>query len=125
MKYAALLLLSVTALLAVVGCDPAVPINQRYGQLLAPSAVQGCPKGCIPYVTAPGDRLYLIADQAYGQGYKLHRIASLPENKNTLAAALKPDGTLEKGKILFLPPDETGKSVVPEKRWYFGGTSKR
>lgn len=125
MRHAAVLLtLLATAVLLVIGCDT-VPIGERYGQLLSPKDVKDCPKGCTPYVTAPGDRLYVLADRAYGEGYKMYRIANLKENQDTLKAITKADGTLDKGKIIFLPPDERGDRVTPENRWHFGGTSKR
>lgn len=123
-RMAVVVFLAVTAALGASGCDPK-PINERYGQLLAPADVKDCPAGCVPYVTAEGDLLYVLAERAYGKGYKMHFISSLPENVDTLKAATKADGSLKKGYILFLPAKETGGQIVPEKRWYFGGTSKR
>jgi hypothetical protein len=121
MRSLAFLPLLTILLVFAVGCDE-VPLNERYGQLLSPDDVEGCPEGCVPYVTAPNDSLYLLADRAYGQGYKLYRIASVEENKDTLEAITTPTGTLEKGHILFLPPDEKGNKVEPRKPWHFGGT---
>jgi len=122
-RIAAIAILAATAL-GASGCDP-VPLTERYGQLLSPSEVQNCPAGCVPYVTAEGDRLYVLAERAYGKGYKMYFISSLPENEGVLKAAAKADGSLKKGYILFLPAKETGGQIVPEKRWHFGGTSKR
>lgn len=114
------MLITAVVAVALVGCDPTIPADERYGQLLSPKEVKGCPKGCVPYVTAPNDSLYWIAQRAYGKGYKLYLIQK--QNPKLLAAITLPNGSLEKGRILFLPPDERGDPVDAQKaeeRWYF------
>lgn len=113
------------AAVAVVGCEE-IPLNERYGQLLSPDDVEDCPEGCIPYVTATRDTLFMVAKWAYGDGYKLYRIINVAENQDTLETITQLDGTLERGHILFLPPDEKGNTIDPKrprKYWYFRGRS--
>jgi len=106
--------------LLVLGCNPQTPIDQRYGQILPPNMVK-CPRGCVAYVTAQGDTLYSLTEKFYSDRYKMCLIQN--QNKDTLKKITKPDGTLEKGKIIFLPPDLNGRPVgtkTPDRYWSRG-----
>jgi len=107
----------------LAGCFEELENDQRYGQFLSPADVEDCPEGCVPYVTAPNDVTYLIAKRAYGEGYKLYLIRL--KNKELLEQITQADGTLEAGKILFVPCDEVGRPLNtrdPGKKWYgYGG----
>jgi hypothetical protein len=118
-----LLLLPAATLLPAVGCNELLTgiEDERYGRLLSPDEVENCPQGCTPYVTAPNDSLPMIAKRAYGRYYKSYLIRV--QNAKKLEEITKPDGRLEEGKILFLPPDR-GEPLDRhdlEERWHFGG----
>ena len=117
------IVLSAVAALALAGCFEELENDQRYGQFLSPADVEDCPEGCVPYVTAPNDVTFLIAKRAYGKGHKLYLVHL--KNADLLQKITKPDGTLEAGKILFVPCDEIGRPLNtrdPGKKWYgYGG----
>lgn len=126
MTRAVLPLLATLLAVSLSGCFEGLAVNERYGHLLNPAEVEGCPEGCVPYVTAENDSLALLAKRAYGSTYKLYLITTLPENQETLSAATKANGLLEKGEILFFPPDTDGRMIdrhTLRRTQYFGGTS--
>jgi nucleoid-associated protein YgaU len=58
---------------------------------------------CATYIVQPGDSLWLIAEQAYGDGSKWHWIYDLPENQQVIGD--DPD-LIQPGLNLFIPhPD--------------------
>lgn len=101
------------ALAAGTGCLPLDDIEDPslHGLFYSASAVEDCPEGCIPYVTAQGDILYIVAARAYGKGYKLGLIRT--QNADDLPDMTNENGTLEGGKILFIPRDYDGRMVDP------------
>jgi hypothetical protein len=126
MKLAVLPLFTALLLVPLSGCLEGLAVDERYGHLLNPAEVDDCPVGCVPYVTVENDSLAMLAKRAYGRVYKLYLIAALPENKEILEAATKSNGLLEKGKIIFFPPDIDGRMIDRQtlrRTQYFGGIS--
>ena len=103
------------------GCYPqTTPLNQHYGEVLAPNTVK-TPAGCLAYVTAPNDTTYTIAQRFYSKGYRSYLIEA--QNKDALKTIKEANGTLKKGQILFLPPDQNGRPLDSQTpgTYYWGG----
>lgn len=90
--------------------DVAIPASSG-GPARPHEPVQG-----IPYVTNPGDTLWDVAQQFYGDGSRWHEIYAVPQNREAIGDDPR---SLFAGKRLVIPGVEVPDVPIPEEfEWY-------
>ncbi len=111
----AIFLLSATAAVAFWGCQETLtgkgPLLTEYQGMLLPPGVVETPAAHEAYVTMPGDTTYMLARRFYEEGWKLYVIQQT--NRERVGQITLANGTLEPGRVLFLPSNAEG---IPLKR---------
>ena len=106
----AIFLLSATAAVAFWGCQDSLtgkgPLLTEYQGLLLPPGIVETPVAHEAYVTMPNDTTYLLAERFYEKGWKLYVIQLA--NRERVRRITLANGTLEPGRVLFLPSDAEG-----------------
>ena len=111
----AIFLLSVIAAVTVWGCQDTLggkgPLLSQYQGMLLPPGIVETPAAHEAYVTMPGDTTYMLARRFYEKGRQLYVIEQA--NQDRIGRIALANGTLEPGRVLFLPSDAGG---IPLKR---------
>lgn len=110
MRRGVIFLLLTIAAAALWSCQDTVvgkgPLLTQYQGMLLPPGIVEAPAAHEAYVTAPGDTTYMIAERFYDKGWRLFLIELA--NRNQIARITLANGTLEAGRVLFLPSDAEG-----------------
>jgi len=98
------------------GCQDTVagkgPLLTQYQGMLLPPGIVEAPAAHEAYVTMPGDTTYMIAKRFYDKGWRLFLIEQA--NRDKIARIILANGTLEPGRVLFLPSDAEGTPLNRE-----------